>query len=107
PSNEARVQQGGEAAVTGHEVSQVTLETSVERMGGAVDLLQMNCEGAEWEILRPGPWWRAVRNLRMEYHLFGDETTAQARAMVQALGFHVTRCRQTGEKGGMIWALRR
>lgn len=107
PSNQARVQQGGGGGAEGHAVPQVTLETAAERMGGAVDLLQMNCEGAEWEILRPGPWWRAVRNLRMEYHLFGGETTAQAKAMVETLGFHVTRCRQTSEKGGMIWALRR
>ena len=104
PSNRARVVP---ETTEGVPVSQVTLETAVERMGGAVELLKLNCEGAEWGILQPGPWWRAVKNLRMEYHLFGGETAEQAKEMVEALGFRVTRLRQTGDDGGILWAARR
>lgn len=104
PSNRARVVQG---IGDGHLVPQVTLETAVERMGGTVDLLKLDCEGAEWEILRPGPWWPSVLNIRMEYHLFGGETAGQAKEMVEELGFRVTRFRQTGKEGGLIWATRR
>lgn len=104
PSNQARVKPEDGNGIA---VPQVTLETAVERAGGSVDLLKLDCEGAEWEILRPGACWRAVRNLRMEYHLFGGETPAQARAMVEALGFRITRFRQVNEMGGVLWASRR
>jgi len=104
PSNRARVVEGH---ADGHAVPQVTMETVMERMGGVADLLKLDCEGAEWEILRPGPWWKAVRNVRMEYHLFHGETVKQATDALEGLGFRVARVRQTGEKGGAIWARQR
>jgi FkbM family methyltransferase len=104
PSNQAHVVAESANGLT---VPQVTLETVVRRMGGTVDLLKLDCEGAEWEILQPGPWWKAVRNVRMEYHLFHGETAEQATDALKGLGFRVTRARPSGKQGGAIWARQR
>lgn len=104
PSNQARVMEG---LADGHAVPQVTMETVMERAGGAVDLLKLDCEGAEWEILRPAPWWKAVRNVRMEYHLFRGETVEQATGALEELGYQVTRLRRMGGQAGSIWARQR
>jgi FkbM family methyltransferase len=47
----------------------VSLRSAIERLGGSVDLLKMDCEGAEWEIFEDMESFRTVGMLRMEYHL--------------------------------------
>ena len=50
-------------------IPQVAVRTAVERMGGVVDLVKMDCEGAEWEMLEDLGSWSGVRFVTMEYHL--------------------------------------
>ena len=40
---------------------QIALRTAIERIGGSVDLIKMDCEGAEWEMLEDQEIWRTVR----------------------------------------------
>lgn len=47
-----------------------SLAQVVERIGGAIDLLKLDCEGWEWEILDSAASG-AVRIVTMEYHLAG------------------------------------
>jgi FkbM family methyltransferase len=42
----------------------------IERAGGTIDLLKMDCEGGEWEIFEDVAPWRHVRAVTMEYHLW-------------------------------------
>jgi len=42
--------------------------------GGIVDLVKLDCEGAEWEILQDSQAMKCVINLTMEYHLAGEES---------------------------------
>ena len=104
PSDEARTRlsdgsKGG--------IRQIGLRTAVERMGGRVDLLKLDCEGAEWEILRlDDDCWRAVRNIRMEYHEYDGATLEQAVQMLAARGFRVIHAGSFNEVGGTIWAVR-
>jgi len=44
------------------------VSTVLERIGGTIDLLKMDCEGGEWEILQSNEFMRNVRTLAMEYH---------------------------------------
>ncbi len=46
----------------------------LRRAGGHIDLLKMDCEGAEWDILKDRDSMRFVRSIRMEYHLEGKRT---------------------------------
>lgn len=50
-------------------IPQITLREALDRIGGEVDLLKMDCEGAEWEMFADTENWKRVRNLSMEYHL--------------------------------------
>jgi FkbM family methyltransferase len=85
------------------EIPQVSLETAIDRLGGTVDLLKLDCEGAEWDLFRATDAWKRVRNVRMEYHLFRGETIAQVEQTLNGLGFDVMRL-QPGPGFGMAWA---
>lgn len=50
-------------------IPQIALRTAIERIGGSVDLLKIDCEGSEWEMLAAPASWRSVRYVTMEYHL--------------------------------------
>ena len=103
PSDQARTRasEGGVGAVR-----QAGIATVVDRVGGAVDLLKLDCEGAEWEILTPNDCWKAVRNIRLEYHLSDGQTVEQARKALAGIGFKVIRLREHSAEAGVIWAVR-
>ena len=65
-------------------IPQVSLADAVSRLGGNVDLLKLDCEGAEWSLLEVREIWRHVRFVTMEYHLFdGQPHDAIATALEQ------------------------
>lgn len=106
PSNQARLlvaENGG----NGLEVLQVDLGTVVRRAGGQIDLLKLDCEGAEWEILQPGPAWQSIRNIRLEYHLYHGESAQRALQMLTGFGYSIQRFEPSHEYGGVIWAARK
>lgn len=103
PSNAARTRTAEDASSG---IRQISLATAMERMGGAVDLLKLDCEGAEWEMLRLDGCWDSVRNIRMEYHLFHGETVEQMREALRSKGFRVIHTGSYNEVGGTIWASR-
>ena len=68
------------------------IETVIKRLGGRyLDLLKIDCEGAEWEIFRKRNAFRNVRQIRMEYHLDLTHTMADFEAIISELGFKITR----------------
>jgi FkbM family methyltransferase len=103
PSNEARTRPSDDP---GRGIRQVSLRTAIERIGGAVDLLKLDCEGAEWEILSPDACWRSVRAVRVEYHLLDGHTARDAAGALRACGFDVVRRRYSHECGGVMWGRR-
>lgn len=97
-SNQARTR-----ASEAGEIPQVSLEKAIERLGGTVDLLKLDCEGAEWDLFHATEAWKHVRNVRMEYHLFQNETIAQLKQTLNDLAFDVVRL-EPGPCFGMVWA---
>jgi len=85
-------------------IPQIALQRAVERLGGAVDLLKLDCEGAEWDMFRSAVPWRHIRNIRMEYHLFDNHTLRDVEQALQQLGFRVTRF-EPSTGFGLIWAV--
>ncbi len=69
----------------------ITLHEAVQRMGGAVDLLKLDAEGAEWALFENKQGFEHVRLIRMEYHLAGARTHADFISAVKSLGFRVDR----------------
>jgi FkbM family methyltransferase len=85
-------------------VNQVDLEQVLNRAGRQIDLLKMDCEGAEWEIFNnAGAVWRNVRELRMEYHLTQAKTYVDVVRKLQVLGFSIHR-HVPEMSWGVVWA---
>jgi FkbM family methyltransferase len=88
-----------------------TLEAILEENGlEAIDLLKMDCEGAEYEIL-----YRAsdaclsrIAEMRLEYHVLegSDENPDSLAAFLADKGFRVTRRHAFSPTNGVIWLSR-
>ncbi|HVS53944.1 MAG TPA: FkbM family methyltransferase [Opitutaceae bacterium] len=72
---------------------QVSLTEAVQRLGGRIDLLKLDCEGAEWAQLECREAWSAVRHLVMEYHLWArpGATLEKLLVVLRGLGFSILR----------------
>jgi FkbM family methyltransferase len=104
PSDEARARL---VAGDAEGVKQVRLETAVERIGGEVDLLKLDCEGAEFEILQPGPVWQQVRQIRMEYHFYAGGALPALIAVLNELGYMIDKLQPYHAQAGILWATRK
>lgn len=72
------------------EVLLTSLETAMNRIGGAVDLLKIDCEGAEWDILDARCALREAAHIRMEYHLWAGKELSDLHKIANAIGFEIT-----------------
>lgn len=69
-----------------------------------MDLVKLDCEGAEWSILQDRGAWENVGHLTMEYHLFERQQTHEEIArMVEAAGFTI-KFQKIDPNGGFIYA---
>ncbi|HLX62132.1 MAG TPA: FkbM family methyltransferase [Planctomycetota bacterium] len=82
----------------------VAFATALERIGGKIDFLKMDCEGGEWSIFRDARSFQAVRGLGMEYHLFDGHTLAELTDTVRAMGFTIHFMHADGPQYGRLWA---
>src|ERR1035437_6046204 len=88
------------------EIQCVSFASAVERLSGIVDLVKLDCEGAEWEILKDDATWQNVRNLTMEFHLWAGYTLQELEARIKGLGFTITYREKTGADFGLLRARR-
>lgn len=72
-------------------ISITAFRSAIEKLGGTVDLLKLDCEGAEWEILRDGEAFRHVRIIRMEYHLVNGHTMNELLDLAATINFSIDR----------------
>jgi FkbM family methyltransferase len=84
----------------------IPMTTAVNRLGGTVDLAKIDAEGAEWDMFRDIGAWRGIRQLRMEYHLWGRRTYGELTASLDSLDFDIEHHASSGE-WGTVWALNR
>lgn len=71
--------------VSGGRIVQVSLQDVLEKVGGRIDLLKLDCEGAEWPILESKVDWPAIRWLTLEYHLWAKPNSSH-QTPIEALG---------------------
>src|SRR5262249_26819485 len=69
---------------------------------GTVDVLKLDCEGAEWELFADPVPWRNVRSLVMEYHLWArpGSTTDDLKRRLTSIGFENV---SIPANGGLTW----
>ena len=65
--------------------------TVLERIGGRIDLLKVDCEGAEWDFMRDPALFAHVGAIRMEYHLVDGRTLDDVHRLADKIGFKVTK----------------
>jgi FkbM family methyltransferase len=66
----------------------------LERIGGSVDLLKLDCEGGEWLIFSDAMAFERVRDIRMEYHLTEGRKVEDVLRAAEAIGFEVLELRE-------------
>lgn len=91
------------------EISMVDFDTVVDRAGGAIDLLKLDCEGGEWDILERSASIERVNNLAMEFHLWArpQSTPEDMINLVKQRDFNIkTIKRQNNQDWGLIIATR-
>lgn len=90
-------------------IRQVSLATAVERLGGRVDLLKLDCEGSEWSILRCREALAKIGGVTLEYHDFGLPDAVldyrrHAEELIAAAGLQVIRHVPRGRFGFILAA---
>lgn len=86
-------------------IRQTSFSEVLRNAGGTIDLLKLDCEGAEWQILEDHSSMEHVKWIVMEYHLFGKEgaTENDMKDLLQKHGFNIISMR--ADKGfGFILA---
>lgn len=90
----------GNRTISTNEGTKLTsLRAVVERVGGSIDFLKIDCEGAEWDIFSDKEAIANVRAIRMEYHLWDGRTVDDLRAVAAQLGFRIS-IKSQADKGG-------
>ena len=87
-------------------IPMLAFSKALQRVGGCVDFLKLDCEGAEWSIFRDSKSMQSVRQLGMEYHLFVGHTREELISTVTALGFKIMLLEADGPDYGRLWAQR-
>jgi FkbM family methyltransferase len=87
-------------------IAQISFREVLERLGGSADLVKLDCEGAEWDILKDHESWQKVKYLTMEFHLWAGYTFSELRQVIKNLGFTITYQEMAGADFGLLQARR-
>lgn len=87
------------------DIPQIELRTAIERIGGQADLVKMDCEGAEWEMLKNPDSWKGVRFLSLEYHLRPGLDHKSIGTALDRCGFRIVDQRRA-DTFGLVFAKR-
>ncbi len=88
-------------------ITMLSFEKAVEKLKNNIDLLKMDCEGAEWDILQATDVWKKIKNLELEYHLYKKgQTLEKIQNMIKQMGFKIIKCKPTNQYYGNLTAIR-
>ena len=74
---------------SGHEIQIVAFEELVAAERQEIDLLKIDCEGAEWDIFENAGPFQRVRLIRMEYHLVDGKSLDDVKMAADRIGFEI------------------
>jgi Methyltransferase FkbM domain len=94
---------------TGGDTRVVSLADAIARIGGPVDFIKLDCEGAEWQLFDDHVSWSRIGAVGMEYHLWAKagSTVDDLRANFARLGFDIVDVEPSGPEWGMLFAVNR
>lgn len=88
-------------------ISLIAIKDVLERIGGSIDLLKLDCEGAEWDIFKDKESFKKIKALTMEFHLTDEIKEGKVKEIINALGFDIQHMQLTGPTWGMLYAYNR
>jgi FkbM family methyltransferase len=102
----SRAHAGPNVTVWHEQVRVMTLPTLMQLYGlSHIDLLKLDCEGAEWDILQAAePVIEAVQQIALEYHLIGEWSLDSLTQWLETHGLQLTA--QGRGWLGLLWARR-
>lgn len=80
----------------------IPLQEAINRIGGQVDLLKIDCEGAEWDIFRNPEPFKSIKAVRMEYHLTEGRIIEDIKEVINKLGFTLEHLEENSGFG-IVW----
>jgi len=92
-------QKGGDTPI-------VAFSSVVDRIGGKIDLLKLDCEGGEWDIFKTAEPFQKVWLIRMEYHLLDGKTLGDLKKTADRIGFEIVKLEENSGFG-IAWMARR
>lgn len=81
---------GSTTQVANGDIELRSLSQVVADVGGKIDLLKMDCEGAEWDIFEDKGAFEAIDAIRMEYHLDDQHSVETLESITEELGYRMT-----------------
>lgn len=88
-------------------IAQISFRTAVERMNNSVDLLKLDCEGAEWEILKDTDTLQFVKAITMEYHTNNNKGHETIKQVLAAANFEIVHHEISGPTWGVVWTIKK
>ncbi|MDE3184121.1 MAG: FkbM family methyltransferase [Bacteroidota bacterium] len=90
------------------EIAGTAFKKVIERAGGNIDLLKLDCEGAEWELLEDEDSWKKIRSLTMEYHLWAREGSSfdDIKRILEKLNFKILIHNPLSASFGIVTAIK-
>lgn len=83
-------------------VKLTSLKTAVERIGGTIDLVKIDCEGGEWDIFSDPTPFKFIKKIRMEYHLTNGKSIDEFKKIVTQLGYNIEKL-DANRNFGIAW----
>lgn len=90
--------------VASSSIPQVSFGEAVHRLGVSVDLVKLDCEGAEWGILQDEDTWKRVQYLTMEFHLWAGYTLEALKERLHVMNWKINECFYQGSDFGILRA---
>ena len=89
------------------EIPCLSLSEAVRNLGDRIDLVKIDCEGAEWDLFQAVSVWDKIQNIAMEYHLYKKGQTLEAlKETIESLGFTIEMVKPTNQYYGDLIASR-
>jgi hypothetical protein len=82
----------------------ISFKRLIQRVG-TIDILKIDCEGAEWELLEDIELWKNIKAVTMEYHLMGGYDLKILLKLFQKISFRLIHHRVLTSNQGVIVAI--